>query len=84
MPSHCLINSNLIRPLTGSSLDLDSDEEVHGRNMGKIQLVSVPHKRKLQVAPNSVTRTVQKVTAACRPPWEIQRKQEKSVSVLRE
>lgn len=26
MPTHCLINSNLIRPLTGSSLDLDSKE----------------------------------------------------------
>lgn len=26
VPTHCLINSNLIRPLTGSSLDLDSKE----------------------------------------------------------
>ncbi len=25
-PTHCLINCNLIRPLTGSSLDLDSNE----------------------------------------------------------
>lgn len=58
-------------------------EEKHSRRYGgKIRPVS--HKRKLQVAPKSLTHTVQKVTATCRPPWEIQRRQGKSVSVLRE
>lgn len=52
--------------------------------MGKIQLVAVSHKRKLQVTPKSLTHTVQKAMAACRHLWEIQRRQEKSVSVLRE
>lgn len=86
VPTHCLINSNLIRPLTSTSLDLDSEEGggTRAEIWAKIQLVSVCHKRKLQVVPKSLTRAVQKVMATCSPPWETQRRQEKSVSVLRE
>lgn len=85
VPSHCLINANLITPLKGSSLDLDSKEGGGTeQKYGKIQFVSVSHERKLQVAPKSLTHTVQKLMAACRHLWEIQRRQEKSVSVLRE
>lgn len=62
MPTHCLINSNLIRPLTGSSLDLDSREGggTWQKYRRKTQPVSVSHKGKLQVAPKSLTSTVQK------------------------
>lgn len=55
-PTQCLINSNLIRPLTGFSTDLDSEEggggtwKKYSKKEKKTQLVSVAHKRKLQVA----------------------------------
>lgn len=52
MPTHCLINSNLIRPLTGSSLGVDGEEEggtlkQYEGEKKKIQLVSMVYSRNL-------------------------------------
>lgn len=65
----CVMNPNLIRCFIGSSLDLECmKEDLNNRNIS----VCLWH-------------TVQRVImAACRPPWEIDSRPEKRVSVLSE
>lgn len=86
VPTRCLINSNLIRPVKGSSLDLVSKGKCTPQKYKrkKIQVVSVLHKRKLQVPPIILACSVQRAAAPLWTSGEIQGRQKKSASVLRE